>query len=990
MAVNTNFLSNVRSILSSDQIVQDITRRRAFGTDASFYQLVPELVLKIETEQQMRQVLTLAHECLVPVTFRAAGTSLSGQAITDSVLILLSSDWTEFDIKENGKSIRLQPGIIGADANKHLLPYQRKIGPDPASINTCKVGGIAANNASGMCCGVSKNSYYSVSDMTLLLADGTRVNTADVDTVNAFKLSHTNLLNELKELAAKVQSNTELTALIQHKYRLKNTTGYAINALVDYQDPIDILMHLMIGSEGTLGFISDITYQTVPDYQYKASGLFSFATAKQACLAVTKLSNCPVEAVELMDQRALNSVKGKDGLPNHFCDQPDETTALLIEVRGKTNKELQENITKVEKVISSFNPVQSIDFTTNTTLCNQLWAIRKATFPAVGAVRETGTTVIIEDVSFPIEKLADGIVRLHALFDQFNYHEAIIFGHALAGNLHFVFTQAFSSDDEIKRYDNFMHQVANLVAVEFGGSLKAEHGTGRNMAPFVELEWGETAYQVMQRIKQIIDPKGILNPGVILNDDKNAHIKNLKQMPHANPIIDKCIECGFCEPVCPSKTFSLTPRQRIAIWRRIQQLNHQAILSPAETSELNELNKNYQHLGIDSCAATGLCAERCPVGINTGDLIRELRGAKLGKIGNVIASWSADNFSAVSKSAGMAFNVNGKITSLLGEKVVNSMGKTIHKLSAETLPLWHSKWPAKSTTTNTANIKSSNTESAVMYTNAGNNQLTDTKLTIDETNNGSTSSITTQKNNHSVQTEKPNVIFFASCASRTMGPAADSTDKRNLTDVAYSVLEKAGYHVITPQKLTELCCGMPFHSKGAADIAQTKGQQLLDQLKDLSNNGQIPIVFDTSPCNLRVKEIGTNLPIYELTEFCAKFVVDKLAIKQKPDTIALHITCSSQKAGIAGSLRRIAKTCVTHVIEPHDIHCCGYAGDKGMFMPKLNESALETLSSQVKGKCSKGYSNSRTCEIGLSKNSGIDYQSLIYLLDEVSLPISQS
>lgn len=947
MAVNEHFLADVRAQLPSNNIIDDITRRRAFGTDASFYQLVPQLVLQIENELQMQQVIESANRHLVPITFRAAGTSLSGQALSDSVLILLTSDWSEFEISQNGEYIRLQPGIIGADANKHLLPYQRKLGPDPASINTCKIGGIAANNASGMCCGVSKNSYYSLTQMNLILADGSQLNTHDKDSVTTFRQSHAQLLEELSALAKQVKEDSKLSDLIKHKYRLKNTTGYAINALVDFDDPVDILLHLMIGSEGTLGFISDITYHTVPDYQHKASALFSFASAKQACLAVTALSKCPVEAVELMDQRALNSVKGKDGLPDRFCDNPDETTALLIETRGETAQVLQQNIANVAQVIASFSPIESIEFTTDAALTAQLWAIRKATFPAVGAVRETGTTVIIEDVSFPIERLAEGIVRLHQLFDQFDYSEAIIFGHALAGNLHFVFTQSFESEKEIKRYDDFMHQVANLVATEFGGSLKAEHGTGRNMAPFVELEWGEAAYQVMQRIKHILDPKNILNPGVILNKDSDAHIKNLKRLPQANPIVDKCIECGFCEPVCPSKEFSLTPRQRIAIWRRIQQLNNQEQLTSLEQAELKELQKHFQHLGIDSCAATGLCAQRCPVGINTGDLVRELRGQRLGKVGKVIAKWSADNFAAVSKGAGLAFNINGKVNKILGNKVVNSIGAASHRISGKKLPLWHSNWPA-----NAKNKSIVQTE---------NSQLTKADT-------------------------RPKVIFFASCASRTMGPSVNSKDRRSLTDVAHAVFAKAGYQVLSPDDSASLCCGMPFHSKGAADIAENKGQQLLNTLATLSNHGEIPIVFDTSPCNLRVKEIGTELPIYELTEFCSKFLISKLNIKPKRQPIALHITCSSQKAGIGDSLRHIAKACANEVIEPNGISCCGFAGDKGLFMPELNKSALAPLAEQVTG-CAQGYSNSRTCEIGLSKNSGIDYQSLIYLLDEVSEPI---
>lgn len=968
MAVNNNFLSTISEILSPSQIIDDITRRRAFGTDASFYQLIPQLVLMINNQEQMQAVISLANDYNVSITFRAAGTSLSGQAITDSVLIMLSPEWNGFEIKEDGLRICLQPGIIGADANHHLLPYQRKLGPDPASINTCRIGGIAANNASGMCCGVSKNSYYSLAGMTVILADGTSLNTNDGDSVSLFRKTHSLLLTQLKQLAKGVKDNPELSGLIEHKYRLKNTTGYAINALIDFDDPIDILTHLMIGSEGTLGFIANITYHTVPDYQHKASALYSFASAEQACNLVTALSACPVEAVELMDQRAINSVQGKDGLPDKFCQLPDETTALLIETRGESAEELEQNIAQLEQLIIEYKPVEAISFTTEPKLCSQLWAIRKATFPAVGAVRETGTTVIIEDVSFPIEKLAEGIVRLHQLFDEFGYHEAIIFGHALAGNLHFVFTQAFDDEKEIKRYDAFMHKVADLVAVEFKGSLKAEHGTGRNMAPFVELEWGEQAYQVMQKIKAIIDPNFILNPGVILNDDSQAHIKNLKLLPKADTIVDKCIECGFCEPVCPSKELSLTPRQRIALWRRIQQLENAAHTSSEDQKELTELHKSYQYLGIDSCAATGMCAQRCPVGINTGDLIRKLRSEKLGTTGNMIAKWSSEHFSGVSKAAANAFKISGLATKVLGNNTTNHIGIGLHKISGKRLPLWHAKWPTKA-----KQIKEYSPNSVQQW--QPESSVSEPLVSVGAS--VSTSNIKTL--GHSKQ-----VIFFASCASRAMGPSVDSGEKRSLTQVSAEVFEKAGFEVIYPDQISELCCGLPFHSKGAADVAQEKGQELINRLSKISNNGEIPIVFDTSPCNLRIKELGTSLTIYELTDFCAQFVIDHLTITPKETPIALHITCSSRKAGIAESLRKLAHACATEVIEPLGIECCGFAGDKGFTMPELNESALSPLKAQPFDPKTQGYSNSRTCEIGLSKNSGIDYQSLIYLLDEVS------
>lgn len=521
-----HFIKALRRILSSEHIIDDLTRRRAMGVDASFYSLVPKLVLKLDDIQQVQSVVKLCYRYTIPLTFRAAGTSLSGQAISDSVLVTLSDNWRDHEILDDGERIRLQPGVIGADANRYLLPFKRKIGPDPASINACKIGGIVANNASGMCCGVANNSYHTIDTMELVLADGSILNSGDEKSVKRFKKSHQKILDGLQYLVQKIKNDPQLEELIRHKYRIKNTTGYALNSLIDFDDPLDILVHLMIGSEGTLGFISQITYNTVVEHEHKASGLYLFASAEQACNLVAQLSDLNVDAVELMDQRALDSVKGKPGLPDSFCGNADNCTALLIETRAADQVTLKAQIDQISQLLDANAPIQKVTMSSNQQLNAELWAIRKATFPAVGAVRPVGSTVIIEDIAFPMEKLAEGLNRLHQLFDQFRYSDAIIFGHALAGNLHFVFTQSFDQEDEVNRYHKFMQAVAGLVAVEFKGSLKAEHGTGRNMAPFVELEWGNKAYDIMCRIKDLIDPKGIFNPGVILNTDKLSHIHN--------------------------------------------------------------------------------------------------------------------------------------------------------------------------------------------------------------------------------------------------------------------------------------------------------------------------------------------------------------------------------------------------------------------------------------------------------------------------------
>jgi D-lactate dehydrogenase len=159
---------SIVQITDPSRIFTDPMNTLAWGTDASFYRLVPKIVIKAHSEEEISGILQSTHALNIPVTFRAAGTSLSGQAVTDSVLIVASDQWKHFQILENGHKIKLQPGITGGKVNSLLAPYGRKIGPDPASINAAMVGGMAANNASGMCCGTADNSYQTVESMRII------------------------------------------------------------------------------------------------------------------------------------------------------------------------------------------------------------------------------------------------------------------------------------------------------------------------------------------------------------------------------------------------------------------------------------------------------------------------------------------------------------------------------------------------------------------------------------------------------------------------------------------------------------------------------------------------------------------------------------------------------------------------------------------------------------------------------------------------------
>lgn len=935
----------LRKILPEERIKTRYIDLISFASDAGFYQLIPKAVVQPVGEEEIVALFKFSRTHKIPVVFRTGGTSLSGQSITDGILVDLSQHWSKIKLENGGEQVRVQPGITGAMVNLHLKKSLHKIGPDPSSISAAMMGGILSNNASGMCCGVKLNSYHTTKYIRFILPDGKTFTTENPADYSRFENECSDLFNELKELRKNISQNQSLSEKIRSKYLTKTTIGYSLNAFIDYEHPLDIFAHLLIGAEGTLAFISEAVMRTVPDYPFKSTALLYFTDIYSACQAIVPLTNAGAIMVELMDRASLHAIENLSGISSFVKTLPESAAALLIEFQEMSLESLDNRVNEFLRSASQLSLLNPPSFTKDPAAQNFLWKVRKGLFPAVGAVRASGTTVILEDIAFPVEKLGDAILDLQSLFKKFQYDNAIIFGHAKDGNIHFVVTQSFRTESEIDRYAKFMNDVVDLVVKKYNGTLKAEHGTGRNMAPFVETEWGGEAYEIMKRIKMAVDPEELLNPGVIINSDRSAHLKNLKALPTVEEEVDRCIECGYCEHKCPSRNITTTPRRRIIVRRALKELkligdksNHDLLLS------------QYQYEGMDTCAVDGLCATACPVDINTGDLIKRLRNENHSTFQNNVALFVAKNFKAFETLSRLSLKSGFIVNKVFGKKAMPKLTNGLRKI-VSSFPLWSEQL---SYPPDLSSIRS---------------------------NNGATAKADTKS-----------VVYFPACISRMMGTY--NGKQKNLIESFLSICSKSEIHVIVPKNIKGQCCSQIFSSKGYAEAYSFTANKIIQYLWNASEQGKISIVTDVSSCSYTLKKLYPvlnsenqlkfkSLTILDTVDFIHDMVIPNVQVRTRKKEIAIHPVCSLEKMNSENKFIAIARTFAEEVVLPKSAGCCGMAGDRGFLFPELTASATKPEASEIIGKNFDGYySSTKTCEMAMSEAVNKNYESILYLVDE--------
>ena len=991
------FLQDLRQVVPSDRIYTDELRTLGWGTDASFYRQIPKVVVRSDGEQEISQIIRLCRKYQLPFTFRAAGTSLSGQSCTDSVLIVAGKHWEKYEIGERQESIRLQPGIVGARVNEILKPYGRVFPPDPASIGSAMVGGIVCDNASGMNCGVHANSDRMLLSARIILTDGTILDTGSEESRETFRKSHPEFLEKIEQLRDRVRADEKLSSRIRTKYYIKNVTGLNLRPLIAYDDPFDIIAHSMVGSEGTLAFLSEVTMKTLRDYPYKASAMVYFLTMRESCEAVVALKklkagdedlamsaeNLAVKSAEMLDYMSLNSVddpvflqykKDVDAGKIEGVEPGDyhNLTAILTETKGITHEQLLQKIEKIKDCLGQFRLYIPAEFTEDPAVYGKYWAIRSGIFPSVGGTRPVGTSCLIEDVAFPIESLPEATVKLQKLIADHGYSDACIYGHAFEGNYHFILNQSFADEHEVARYAEMMRGVAKLVVEGYDGSLKAEHGTGRNMAPFVKYEWGDEAYEAMKELKAIFDPDGLLNQGVIFNDDPDCFIKCLKPLPVLDYDFDsvpdgghylmepehstahetiemvkranKCIECGFCEVNCMSCGLTLSSRMRIAVQREIRELE----ATGRDPERAATLRQQYKYYGDQTCATDGLCATSCPMKINTGELTHLIRQLDMNRnhLGYQVGEFAANHLAGIKSGLRVVLDVAHLAHITLGPKLMTNVCRTMNKMG---LPLWTTAMPKKKRQPKKSDLTQFIIERSIP---------------------------------HHEEHSNLKVVYFPSCINQTMGQSRKGGKIHDLVDEVIQLMAKAGYEVIFPEGMERMCCGQIWESKGMLDIADRKSAELEQALWKASEQGKYPVLCAQSPCLHRMRKVMKKMKLYEPAEFIMTYLKDRLEFHPTNQHIALHLTCSTRLMGVDKDMIALAKLCSNNVYLPEGVGCCGFAGDRGFTFPEMNSYGLRKLRPQIeKNHIEVGYSNSRTCEIGLEANTGIPYLNIVHLVN---------
>lgn len=935
-----SLIKDMEAIVGPENVHGRLSDLVRFSSDAGPYRSIPQIVVSARSASDLSRLMTYCRENGRHMTFRAAGTSLNGQAMSDDILVDVKTNFTGMEVRNGGSKLWSRPGVVLGDAQAVLGRHGFMLGPDPGSTSVCTIGGVLADNSGGMRCSLERDSYHCVDELVFVLPSGTIVDTARGD--DAFRAQEPELHANLLAFRDRLRANTEMVEFLRKKFSIRNTNGLRIDAFLDEDEPVKILKRLLVGSEGIFGAIVESVIKTVKLPKVKATTWVELPNLRDAANFVHPIMEAGAEACELLVAPVMRrSAEHYAHAPKSWIDLDDDAAALLVEVGGTDLADLESAMERLKEVLKDAPLLRPLEFETTPEGMRGAWELRNGLYGLLGADRPNGTTYITEDVCFPPAEVGNAAADLLDLQHKYGYPESVM-GHAAFGNLHFFLTPRFDLEEERESYASFLDELAELVIDKYQGSMKAEHGTGVNMAPFLEHEWGSEAFELFWEVKNMIDPQGILAPNVKLTRDKSVHLKNFKSFPKVEDMINPCVECGFCEPVCPSRHATVTPRQRIVLRREMAR-------QPEGSAVLRQLQEEYQYDAVDMCAADGTCSIPCPISIDTGAVMKQLRKQEAGPKAEKVALSTAQRWALVEKLARAGVISANKIPHKPLELGTN-MARNV--ISPDLLPTVPGPLPK------------------------GASRLPETPR------------------------EGAQALYFPACINRIFGrPAGAAPDSVDLPRAVVELGRRSGQPVWIPDDVAGDCCGTPWSSKGYTEGFEYQATKIVCDLWHWSEHGKLPIIVDAASCTHGLldsvpealseadKELWSQLRIMDVVEWLRDEVAPHLPIVQNMGTIAVHPTCSTAHMGISDDLVQLANLC-GHAKVPEGAMCCGSAGDRIMLHPELVESATREERASLEAEHFDAYvSDNRTCEMGLEMISGKSYDSIAVLLERASRPV---
>lgn len=919
MSASDTCIDTLRSHLGAGAVRDRMIDRLAWANDASHYLLVPSAVVTPADRHEVGRVLAACTAARTTLTFRSGGTSLSGQGVTDGVLADVRRYFRDIEVLDGGTRVRVGPGATIGSVNARLAPYGYKLGPDPASESAATVGGVIANNSSGMACGTALNAYRTVESVVAVLPSGTVVDTSLPDADRLLHAVEPELTAGLVRLRDRVRDNPASVALIERQFSMKNTMGYGLNSFLDHDGPAALLAHLLVGSEGTLAFVAEATFATVPVRRHALTGLLVFGDLDRATAALPALVDTGAATIELLDAVALR-VGQRDAPPTDLLGRlvVEAHTALLVEYQEGSAAELDARGRLAARVAAELPVIEPASLSSDAAGRARLWHMRKGLYAAVNGARPPGTAALLEDIVVPVPALLPTCQALTELFGRHHYADSVIFGHAKDGNLHFMLVERFEGD--LDRYRAFTEDMVTLI-LDQGGNLKAEHGTGRMMAPFVRRQYGDELYEVMAELKALFDPAGVLNPGVIISTDELAHVRHLKSAPRVEEEVDRCVECGFCEPVCPSRDLTTTPRQRIVLRRAAERAR-----LAGDAATLRELERDEGYAVVDTCAVDGMCQIACPVHINTGDLVRRLRAQRAGPVTDRAWTAAARHWGGFTRAAAAGLTLAGRMSPRIPE-TLSRLGNT-----AVGLPQWTPDLPRGG------------------------------------------------RRRRGQVAAGAEAVLFAACVGTMFG-----TEGEGAAAALSALAERAGVPLTSPEGPDALCCGTPWKSKGLSGYQGMRDKALAALWVATDAGRLPVVCDASSCTEGLTDAVAGRMRVLDGVAFAAEVLLPRLTVHHRVARLALHPTCSSARLGIDAQLRTVAGALADEVVVPYAWSCCAFAGDRGLLRPELTASATRSQAAEViSGRFDAHASCNRTCEIGMTRATGAPYRHVLELLEQAT------